>query len=103
MTVIRARKPKETMMSVPESDMTFIKDLLTKMNVKLNEVEISLVKLNQTVVGNKEYGQKGLVEQVNEHRKYIEDDRAYKAKVLGGVTVIGVLYGILLKYWDKIF
>lgn len=103
MTVVRGRKPKEIMMSVPESDMTFIKDLLTKMNVKLNEVEISLVKLNQTVVGNKEYGQKGLVEQVNEHRKYIEDDRAYKAKVLGGVTVIGVIYGILLKYWDKIF
>ena len=103
MTVIRGRKPKETMISVPESDMTFIKDMLTKMNGKLNEMEISLVKLNQTVVGNKEYGQKGLVEQVNEHRKYIEDDKAYKAKVVGGATVIGVLYGILLKYWDKIF
>jgi hypothetical protein len=103
MTVVRGRKPKETMISVPESDMTFIKDMLTKMNGKLNEMEISLVKLNQTVVGNKEYGQKGLVEQVNEHRKYIEDDKAYKAKVVGGVTVIGILYGILLKYWDKIF
>ena len=34
---------------------------------------------------NKEYGQKGLVEQVNEHRKYIEEDKNYKAKVIGGV------------------
>jgi hypothetical protein len=103
MTTARIRKVKEPMISVPESDMTFIKDMLTKMNGKLNEMEISLMMLNQTVVGNKEYGQKGLVEQVNEHRKYIEDDRAYKAKVVGGATVIGILYGVLLKYWDKIF
>jgi hypothetical protein len=103
MTEIRGRKPKEIMIRVPESDMTFIKDLLTKMNVKLNEVEMSLIKINQTVVGDKQYGQKGLVEQVNEHRKYIEEDKAYKAKVLGGLTVVGVVYGIILKYWDKIF
>jgi hypothetical protein len=103
MTDIRSRKPKETMISVPESDMTFIKDMLTKMNGKLNEMEISLIKLNQTVIGNKEYGQKGLVEQVNEHRKYIEDDKNFKAKLIGGATVIGVIYGVLLKYWDKIF
>lgn len=103
MTVVRTRKPKEPMISVPESDMTFIKDMLTKMNGKLNEMEISLIKLNQTVIGNKEYGQKGLVEQVNEHRKYIDDDRTYKAKVIGGATVIGIIYGVLLKYWDKIF
>lgn len=103
MTIVRTRKPKEPMISVPESDMTFIKDMLTKMNGKLNEMEISLIKLNQTVIGNKEYGQKGLVEQVNEHRKYIQEDRTYKAKVIGGATVIGIIYGVLLKYWDKIF
>jgi hypothetical protein len=100
---IQRTSKKEPMISVPESDMTFIKDMLTKMNGKLNEMEISLIKLNQTVIGNKEYGQKGLVEQVNEHRKYIEDDKAYKAKVVGGATVIGIIYGVLLKYWDKIF
>ena len=103
MTEVRGRKTKEVMISVSESDMTFIKDMLTKMNGKLNEMEISLMKLNQTVIGNKEYGQKGLVEQVNEHRKYIEDDKSYKAKILGGITVVGVLYGFVLKYWDKIF
>lgn len=103
MTIVRGRKPKEAMISVPESDMTFIKDMLTKMNGKLNEMEISLVKLNQTVIGNKEYGQKGLVEQVNDHRKYIEDDKSFKAKLVGGATVVGILYGVLLKYWDKIF
>ncbi len=103
MALQRSTKQKELMISVPESDLTFIKDMLTKMNGKLNEVEISLVKLNQTVVGNKEYGQKGLVEQVNEHRKYIEDDKAFKAKLIGGATVVGIVYGFVLKYWDRIF
>jgi hypothetical protein len=100
---IQRTSKKEPMISVPESDMAFIKDMLTKMNGKLNEMEISLIKLNQTVIGNKEYGQKGLVEQVDEHRRYIEDDKSYKAKVVGGATVIGLIYGVLLKYWDKIF
>jgi hypothetical protein len=103
MAIQRSTKAKETMISVPESDMAFIKEMLTKMNGKLNEMEISLIKLNQTVIGNKEYGQKGLVEQVNEHRKYIEDDKAFKAKLVGGATVVGILYGVLLKYWDRIF
>ena len=103
MALQRGTKAKETMISVPESDMTFIKDMLTKMNGKLNEMEISLIKLNQTVIGNKDYGQKGLVEQVNEHRKYIEDDKAFKAKLIGGATVVGIVYGFLLKYWEKIF
>ena len=103
MALQRGTKAKETMINVPESDMTFIKDMLTKMNGKLNEMEISLIKLNQTAIGNKEYGQKGLVEQVNEHRKYIEDDKAFKAKLIGGATVVGIVYGFLLKYWEKIF
>ena len=96
-------KSKEAQVSVPESDMTFIKEMLTKMSFKLNEMEVSLVKLNQTVIGNKEYGQIGLVEQVNQHMKYIEDDKSFKAKLIGGVTVVGVIYGFLLKYWGKIF
>ena len=60
-------------------------------------------KNGRLVIGNKEYGQKGLVEQVNDHRKYIEDDKSFKAKLVGGATVVGILYGVLLRYWDKIF
>ena len=60
-------------------------------------------KLKQTVIGNKEYGQKGLVEQVNEHRKYIENDKNLKAKFVGASLVVGTLWTLLLKFWDKIF
>ena len=55
------------------------------------------------MVGNKEYGQKGLVEQTNEHRKYIDADKNLKAKFIGGTTAVGVIWTLLLKFWDRIF
>jgi hypothetical protein len=88
----KSKKPT----SVSGKDMTWIKD-------KLTEMDVDLKLLKQTVIGNKEYGQKGLVEQVNEHRKYIEADKNLKAKFIGGSLVVGTLWTLLLKFWDKIF
>jgi hypothetical protein len=82
--------------TINKNDMEWIKE-------KLNEMDIDLKLLRQTVIGNKEYGQKGLVEQVNDHRKYIEDDKSLKAKFVGGSLVVGALWTLLLKFWDKIF
>ena len=99
----KIRKAKVNSVNISKTDMAYIKDMLTQMNGKLIEVEISLIRLNQTVIGNKEYGHKGLVQQVNEHIEYIEKEKVYKAKLIGGATVVGVVYGIVLKFWDKIF
>tara|TARA_B100001248_G_scaffold262532_1_gene259192 strand:+ start:2289 stop:2561 length:273 start_codon:yes stop_codon:yes gene_type:complete len=82
--------------TVIHEDLGWIKD-------KLSEIDVDLKLLKQTVIGNKEYGQKGLVEQSNEHRKYIESDKNLKAKFVGGTTVVGVIWTLLLKFWDKIF
>jgi hypothetical protein len=71
MAVQRTIRKKAT--SVSAKDMEWIKHTLT-------EIDDDLKLLKQTVIGNKEYGQKGLVEQVNEHRKYIENDKSLKAK-----------------------
>lgn len=76
--------------------MEWIKEMLT-------DIDVDLKLLRQTVIGNKEYGQKGLVEQVNDHRKYIEEDKKLKAKFVGGSLVIGTVWTLLLKFWDKIF
>ena len=82
--------------SITENDMEWIKD-------KLTEIDVDLKLLKQTVIGNKVYGQKGLVEQVNEHRKYIENDKSLKAKFVGASFVVGTLWTLLLKFWDKLF
>ena len=94
MTVQRTIRKKST--SVSAKDMEWIKE-------KLIEIDDDLKALKQTVIGNKEYGQKGLVEQVNEHRKYLEADKNFKAKVVGGSLVVGTVWTLLLKFWDKIF
>lgn len=86
------KKPSD----INTNDMEWIKE-------KLTEIDVDLKLLRQTVIGNKEYGQKGLVEQVNDHRKYIEDDKSLKAKFVGGSFVVGALWTLLLKFWDKIF
>jgi|TARA_R100000081_G_C4750759_1_gene134218 hypothetical protein len=82
--------------SVSNADINWIKD-------QLLEQHTVLMKLNQTIIGDKEYGQKGLVEQVNDHRRYILKDQNLKAKFVGGTTVVGVVWTLLLKFWDKIF
>lgn len=98
-----ANKDNKVLISIPESDLAFIKDMVTKTNEKVNEIEKTLGLLNQTVVGNKDYGHKGLVLQVQENTTYIEKDKNYKAKVVGGATVVAIIYGFLLKFWEKIF
>jgi hypothetical protein len=92
--MVEERKRRAT--SVSAKDMDWIKE-------KLTEIDIDLKSLKQTVIGNKEYGQKGLVEQVSEHRKYLEADKNFKAKVVGGSLVVGTVWTLMLKFWDKIF
>jgi hypothetical protein len=62
-----------------------------------------LIKVNQTVIGDNTYGQKGLVEQVQEHQKYIDTDKDFKSKLVGGGFAVGVFWTVILKFWDKIF
>jgi hypothetical protein len=72
-------------------------------SAKVQEMDLTLIKLNQTIVGDSAYGQKGLVEQVREHTDYIESDKTYKAKVVGAGSVLVILYGLVIKFWEKIF
>jgi hypothetical protein len=102
MPVGRKSISKETVV-ISVTDIDFIKSTLTSMNSKLQEMEITLDKLNNTVVGDKAYGQIGLVEQVANHEKYIETDRNFKSKVVGGTIVVGFLWTLLLKFSDKLF
>jgi hypothetical protein len=101
MATARRSTTKETIVSA--NDIDWIKSTLTSMNTKLQDMELTLDKLNNTVVGDKAYGQVGLVEQVSNHEKYIETDRNFKSKVVGGTIVVGFLWTLLLKFSDKIF
>jgi hypothetical protein len=96
------RKPKETV-TVDAKDITWIKDILKELSLKVETIDKTTTKLNTTIVGDPSYGQIGLITQVKEHNDYIESDRTFKSKLIGGSIVLGGLWTILLKFWEKIF
>jgi hypothetical protein len=91
-----AARKQPNSLNIKQDDVQWIKD-------QLNSHSIILSKLQQTVIGDKDFGQKGLVEQVNEHRKYIENNDKLKSKFVGGSIVVGAIWTFMLKFWDKIF
>lgn len=100
------RKPatkKDDKVEVSASDIQWIKETLSTMSLKLQEMDVTLIKVNQTVIGDNAYGQKGLVEQVQEHQKYIDTDKDFKSKLVGGGFAVGIFWTLILKFWDRIF
>ena len=82
---------------VSASDIAWIKENISSMSLKIQEVNSSLVKLNQTVIGDKTYGQTGLKEKVEEHTAYIEKHKQFKSKLVGGGLVLAFIWGLILK------
>jgi hypothetical protein len=94
----RVTKPKETV-QVNATDIEWIKSTLSSMSLKIQEVDASLVRLNQTVIGDETYGQVGLIKKVEEHTAYIDKDKEFKSRLVGGGLVISFLWGLILKFW----
>jgi len=95
------RKPtvRKEKVEVSASDIAWIKENISSMSLKIQEVNTSLVKLNQTVIGDKTYGQTGLIEKVEEHTAYIEKDKEFKSRLVGGGLVVSFIWGLILKFW----
>jgi hypothetical protein len=94
------RKPTtKQKVEVSASDISWIKENISSMSLKIQEVNSSLVKLNQTVIGDKTYGQTGLIEKVEEHTAYIEKDKEFKSRLVGGGLVVSFIWGLILKFW----
>jgi aminopeptidase-like protein len=105
-----ARKVQKKTIEVDADDIAWIKQSLStintsisNLNLSVNGIEKTTIKLNTTIVGDKDYGQIGLISKVEENSDYIEKDKAFKAKLIGGSFVLGGLWTILIKFWDKIF
>lgn len=62
-----------------------------------------LTKIHQAIVGDREFGQDGLVELVKKHEKWITAQKFMWAKIYGGIAVGSMVGTFLIKFWDKIF
>jgi len=92
------------------NDIASIKAMLTQMIDKQNEMDYmlrdmdkTLTQLNQTVIGNPTYNQKGLVAEINEIKEYVETDKRFKNKVVGGLAVVGFIWTIAIEYVMHLF
>jgi hypothetical protein len=95
------RKPavKKNTIEVSASDIDWIKENISSMSLKIQEVNSSLIKLNQTVIGDEAYGQIGLIKKVDDHNTYIENDKQFKSRLVGGGLVLSFIWGLVLKFW----
>jgi hypothetical protein len=93
-----------------EKDFESIKSMLIQvinkqndMDNTLREMDKTLTQLNQTVVGNPVYGQKGLVAELGEIKDYVEKDKMIKNKIIGGLVIIGIVWTAAIEYFINLF
>jgi hypothetical protein len=71
------------------------------------ELKEEIVKLNSKVdkllfilVGDEDYAQKGLVQKVEQHEKWIAEKRVNDAKIVAVSTIVSVIAGYLLNFYS---
>ena len=62
-----------------------------------------LERLANAVCGDEEFGQTGLIQEVNRHSVYIEEDRGFKNKIIGGIAAITTFWGVVIAAVVKIW
>ena len=92
-------------MEEKELDVKSVKSLLTemldkqnRMDLKLNEIDKTLIQLNNAVAGNPIYGQTGMIAELREVQKYVHKDKMGKSKIMGGLVVVGVLWTMIWEF-----
>jgi aminopeptidase-like protein len=83
--------------------LTQVIDKQSDMEYMLRDMERTLTQLNQTVVGNPTYGQKGLVSEISDIKTYVDKDKMIKNKIIGGLAVVGVVWSVIYHYVVSIF
>tara|TARA_R100001244_G_scaffold35643_2_gene32773 strand:- start:260 stop:511 length:252 start_codon:yes stop_codon:yes gene_type:complete len=75
----------------------------TELKQEIDAIKKSVDEIKSAIVGNKRFGQEGIVDVVKRHESYIEKDQKFKQKLVGGAAVLGTLWTVILKWGDKLF
>mgnify|MGYP003655458849 FL=1 len=62
----------------------------------------TIKKIHNAIVGDKDFGQDGIVQMVRKHDRWITSQKFMWAKIYGGIAVGSALGTLLVKFWDKI-
>tara|TARA_R110000764_G_scaffold102558_1_gene188080 strand:+ start:1007 stop:1258 length:252 start_codon:yes stop_codon:yes gene_type:complete len=83
--------------------MAITKKEYSDLKKEIDEIKASVDEIKGAIIGNKEFGQEGLVNVVKRHEAYIESDRKFKQKLVGVGATLGTLWTLILKFGDKLF
>ena len=98
------------MENIESQDLRKIKEMLELLSQKqsdndimLKAIDKTLSQLNQTVIGNPQYGLKGIINEISDLKEYVQNDRTFKNKMIGGLLVVGTVWTALLQYLFRLF
>ncbi len=78
-----------------------LKKELDDLKVCVQNQSETLTKIHQAIVGDREFGQDGIVQMVRKHEKWIESQKYLWAKIWGGIAVGSSIIGFALNYIVK--
>ena len=98
------------MENIESQDFKKIKEMIESLSQKqsdndimLKAIDKTLSQLNQTVIGNPQYGLKGIINEISDLKEYVQNDRTFKNKMIGGLLVVGTVWTALLQYLFRLF
>jgi hypothetical protein len=76
---------------------TELKKEIDQIKKSVDEQGLTIKKIHQAIVGDKDFGQEGIVDTIKKHDAFIESQKYMWAKIYGGIIVGSAIIGFLLK------
>ena len=76
---------------------TSLKKELDELKDSVEEQNDTLKKIHSAIVGDKDFGQEGMIGMIKRHDKWIESQKFMWAKIYGGIAVGSAFISVLFK------
>lgn len=83
--------------SVTSKEYISLKKELDELKTSVDEQGLTIQKIHNAIVGDKDFGHYGLVELVRKHERWIDSQKYMWAKIYGGIAVGSAFIGIIIK------
>jgi hypothetical protein len=77
---------------------TELKKEIDEIKKSVDEQGLTIKKIHQAIVGDKDFGQEGMVDIIKKHDEFIESQKNMWAKIYGGIFVGSAIISIVLKF-----
>ena len=76
-----------------------LKKEIDEIKKSVDEQGLTIKKIHQAIIGDKDFGQEGIVDIIKKHDRFIDAQKNMWAKIYGGIAVGSGLISLALKYF----